>query len=145
MRLFSSLKISLFAGTIALAASPVHAQNYSGPYGPPGYQSGPPEQVEVYGPRFREERTPLNAPPGKVSLSVAVPFDDLDLRTRRGAFELRRRVRDAAWNICGQLGDAYPFYEANGASCLKTAYEDAMVRVKATVNDARIAWRLDRY
>jgi UrcA family protein len=143
MRLFSSLTISLFAGTIALSGPSADAQSYDGPTGAPVYQSGPPEQVEVYGPRFREERTPLNAPLGKVS--VAVPYGDLDLRTRRGAFELRRRVRDAAWNVCGQLAEAYPFYEANNTSCLKTAYENAIVRVKATVGDARIAWRLDQY
>src|SRR5215469_3397677 len=96
----------------------------SGPgYGPPpGYQPGPGDQpsyqngpgypdngnesVEVIAPRiYPDQQQRLNGPLEKISASTAVPYSDLDLRTREGARELRHRVRDAAWNICMQLAN----------------------------------------
>jgi UrcA family protein len=138
-------KTALFAGAfgIALASSAAHAQSY-GP--PPGYQGGqyqgePSENVYVTVPRFRGEQTPLNAPPGKVSLSTAVRYDDIDLRTRQGARKLRLRVRDAARDMCARLYDAYPFQQATGTSCYKTALEDALVHANEAIGDARRDWR----
>ena len=139
----SPLKIALLAAAfgVALASSSAQAQNY-GP--PPGYQGGqgsPDENVYVTAPRFRGEQTPLNAPPGKVSLSTAVRYDDIDLRTRQGAHELRLRVNEAAKDMCARLYDAYPFYQANGTSCYKTAREDALLHANEAIGDARREWR----
>jgi UrcA family protein len=135
------LNVSLFAGAfgLALAASPVSAQEY-GAYGPAAYEA-PPEQVEVYAPRFHTEHTPLNAPVEKVSLSMAVPYDDLDLRTWQGARELHHRVRDAAWQVCSNLREAYPFERAANTSCFKTAYENAIVSADQAIGSTRIAYR----
>ena len=141
----SSLNSALLASAIGLAfaSSSAHAQNY-GP--PPGYQGGqyhgaPNEDAYVTAPRFRAEQTPLNAPPGKVSLSTAIRYDDIDLRTRQGAHELRLRVRDAARDMCARLYDAYPFQQATGTSCYKTALQDALLHANEAIGDARRDWR----
>src|ERR1700690_28635 len=122
-----SLKIATLAAAVALASSSAQAQNYGPPPGYRGGQGSPDENVYVTAPRFRGEQTPLNAPPGKVSLSTAVRYDDIDLRTRQGAHEFRLRVRDAARDMCAQLYDAYPFQQATGTSCYKTALQDALL------------------
>jgi UrcA family protein len=139
----SPLCLALLASTLGFAASSASAQEY-GPSGP-GYQSGPPESVEVIAPRFHADSTRLNAPLEKVSLSVAVPYDDLDLRTRQGAGELRWRIRDQARQICASLADAYPVYKANGTSCYKTAVDNGLVRADEVIGDARIDARRYSY
>jgi UrcA family protein len=95
------------------------------------------EEVQVIAPYYHAESTPLNGPLEKISLSTAVRYDDLDLRTASGARELRWRVRDTARDVCAQLADAYPVYEANGTSCFKTALENAMLRADEAIRDAR--------
>lgn len=124
---------------------PANYQN-NGPYGPPpGYEDAN-ENVEVTAPRIHTDRTQrLNGPLEKISMSTAVPYSDLDLRTREGARELRHRVRDAAWNICMQLADAYPVYQANGTSCYRSAYENGMVRANSAINAVRVAYRQSYY
>ena len=122
------------------AASAANAQGY---YGPPA--SGPTEQLEVIAPRVyrqpNEEWRPLNAPPAEMSLSTVVHFEDLDLRSRAGARELRHRIFAAARNVCGQLDDAYPVYPLTGTHCFRTAYENGIVRAKSAITAARVAWR----
>jgi UrcA family protein len=133
------------AAALALSAAPASAQGY-GPYGDdPGYANGPPEEVEVTAPHFRQETAPLNAPLEKVSLSTRVPYDDLDLATRSGAHELRLRVRDAARGVCEQLAGVYPVYQLNGTSCFKTALENGMVRANAAITTARQQARDEYY
>src|ERR1700692_3026197 len=120
------LKPTLLAGTFGLVlSSPAGAQDY-GPYGEPAYQAGPGESVEVIAPRLRLEQTPLNGTYGRASLSVPVRYDDLDLRTRHGARELRWRVRGAARDVCANLAGIYPVYQLNGTSCYRTALENAL-------------------
>lgn len=125
----------LVAVTTISAAGIARAQGY----GAPGY--GAREELEVIAPRFREEGSRLSGAPEKVSLSTRVRYDDLDLRTWRGAWALRRRVRAAAWNACATLADAYPFYTANGTSCYKSALENALLRADEAIDEARIAYR----
>lgn len=137
----------LFSVACVLSVASAHAQPYGsyGPYGP-AYQSGPPEQVEVIAPRFREApEQKLNGPLERVSLSTAVPYSDLDLATREGARELRRRVRDAAWNTCSQLADAYPVYQLNGTHCYREALDNALVRADAAITSARVDYRQAYY
>src|SRR5580704_1352323 len=104
MRHRSSVKIALLTSALVLvfAAPAANAQDYSS-YGPPAYQSGPPEEVTVIAPRFRAEATRLNGPAESLSLSSPVSYSDLDLLTWQGAHVLRTRVRDAARDVCGQL------------------------------------------
>jgi UrcA family protein len=140
------LSVALLAGALGLvfAAPAANAQDY-GPYGPPGYQNGPPEEVTVIAPRYRAEATRLNGPAESLSLSVPVSYNDLDLLTGQGAHALRTRVRDAARDVCGQLADAFPLHKANGTSCFKTAYENAIVRANAAITDARLNARAEEY
>jgi UrcA family protein len=93
-------------------------------------------EVRVEAPRLHVDRSRLNAPPGRVSASIAVRYDDLDLRSHRDALELRLRVRDAARDVCTHLAEAYPVYEAPGTSCYKTALQDAMVRANEAIDNA---------
>lgn len=144
---------SVLAAASFAAAGGARAQDYGPQYGPPpGYANGPSEQVEVIAPRFREDsQQKLNGPLEKLSLSTAVSYSDLDLRTRDGARELRRRVYEAARDVCAELADAYPVYQLNGTHCFKEAYDNSMVRANAAITSARVAWRLsyeadyDRY
>jgi len=128
----------LAAGALGLmmTVSPAAAQDYDNS-SDDTYQNGPNEQIEVIAPRFREERTPLNGPIGKLSLSQTVHFEDLDLRTREGARELRVRVREAASDVCQTLAEEYPVKQAPGTNCYKTALEDAMRKADAAIRDAR--------
>jgi UrcA family protein len=137
-------QIVLLAGVFgaALAASSAGAQEY-GP--PPGYQSGPPESVIIEAPRFHADSSRLNGPMESASLSNAVSYADLDLRTRYGARQLHRRVWEAAHDMCGQLADAYPVYQLNGTSCVKTAYENGIVRADAAISDVRVSYRQGEY
>ncbi|HEX3809180.1 MAG TPA: UrcA family protein [Rhizomicrobium sp.] len=125
-----SLKLALFAGAMALTAASANAQDY-------GYQNGPTEEVQVIAPQLNSGYTPLNGPLEKASLSVPVRYDDLNLRTRRGARELHLRVQAAAQGVCMQLADVYPVQEAQGTSCYKAALQNASVRANEAIDDAR--------
>jgi len=132
-----SNKLAILAGAIGaiLATSAAHAQDYDRDRATAYTASA--ETVEVYGPRLRVQRAPLNGPVDRISLSRVVRYDDLNLRTARGASELRARVRDAAQDVCGTLAQAYPVAEAPGTSCYKTALQDALLRVDGAIRDAR--------
>lgn len=132
----SLLRTALVAGALGFAAMPALAQD-------DGYSGN--ESVTVTAPRFHVEGNRMRPVPEKVSLSTQVRYDDLDLRSRRGAHSLRLRVRDAAQDVCGQLADAYPFYQLNGTSCYKTALQDGMVRADAAIRDARDRRYYDDY
>jgi UrcA family protein len=131
-----SNKLAILAGAIGaiLATSAAHALDYDRDRAT--YASST-ETIEVIAPRLRVERAPLNGPVNKISLSRHVRYDDLNLRTARGASELRARVRDAAQDVCGTLAQAYPVAEAPGTSCYKTALQDALLRVDGAIRDAR--------
>jgi UrcA family protein len=123
---------ALVAGAFVLAAGAASAQDYG--YGPPPGE----EDITVYAPRLHVEQSkPLDGAPEKLSLSVNVRYDDLDLRSREGAHELRDRVRDSARDVCEQLRDAYPYQKMPGTSCFKDAYENAMVHANEAIQDAR--------
>lgn len=95
-----------------------------------------PEQVYVYGPRLHVERSAYGGIE-KVSLSRAVRYDDLDLRTSPGAHELRLRIRNAAQDICEQLEAAYPFPQELGTSCYRTAVQNALWHADNAIREAR--------
>jgi UrcA family protein len=123
----------LLAGAFGavLAASPAFAQDVS------GYGYGQSDEIVVTAPHFHAETSPLNGPIEKVSLSNAVRYDDLDLRTWQGARTLKWRVRMEARNICRTLADAYPVERAVGTSCYKDAVENGTVRADEAIMAAR--------
>jgi UrcA family protein len=119
--------LALLAGALglALAASSAQAQDSQ-------------EQIQVTAPHYHSSDSQrLNGPLEKISLSAKVRYDDLNLRTRSGARELRLRVRDEAQDVCMQLGENYPVREAPGTSCYKDALDDAMMRADAAIRESR--------
>ena len=123
MRIF---KTALLAGALGLVFGSVaaSAQDYD-------------QDIIVSAPRFEAAPQRLNGPLEKVSLSTRVRYDDLDLRSWRGARELRLRVRDAAQDTCMRLAEAYPVYQQSGTSCYKTALRDGEIRANEAIRDAR--------
>jgi UrcA family protein len=104
------------------------------------YSNGPTESVEVIAPRFHADSAPLNGPIEKVSYSQRVRYDDLNLLTRRGVHEFRARIWDTAQNVCVSLAEAYPVYvSTTEKSCVRRAYEDAMVRAYGVISDKRVS------
>jgi UrcA family protein len=131
-----SCKSTLLAGAIGLLlAAPASAQEGYG-YRDAAYQREP-ESVTVYAPHFRTESSrPLDAP-DKITLSQKIDIDDLDLRTRRGARELRHRVRETAQQVCEQLYSAYPHPELPGTHCYRDTVRTAMIRADHAIQNAR--------
>ncbi len=125
MKFSTASKMALLAGAVglALAAAPASAQDD--------------ESITVTAPHFRDDGARLGGPLEKVSLSGVVRYDDLNLRTRSGARELRMRVRDEAQNVCTRIAEAYPVREAPGTSCYKTALDNGLVRADSAIRDAR--------
>jgi UrcA family protein len=123
------------AAGFALAAVSAAAQD-SG-YGQPQAYPAPNEEVVITAPRAYIERGPLNGPVEKVSLSVPVRFDDLDLRTAWGAHALRSRVRAAAADICSRLNYYYPAAISGDPPCYRQAVFDAMPRAEEAITAAR--------
>lgn len=134
----ASIRLALLAGGFALAASSALAQDY-GPGGP--------ESIIVTAPRphMGSENTPLNGPLEKISMTGAVTYADLDLRSREGARALRQRVRDEASNICGNLEAVYPVRQAPGTSCYRSAVESGLVQADEAISDARHRYYSDYY
>jgi UrcA family protein len=123
---------------LVVSSSGASAQNYGPPTPYPApYVAVPSEQVIVTAPRYRNDHNYLNVPPENVSLSQPVRYDDLDLRSRQGARELRRRVRIVADQVCGRLIDEYPADVNGDAACYRNAVAEARPRVDAAIQTAR--------
>lgn len=123
---------------LVMASSGASAQNYGPNYGAPApYATVPADEVIVTAPRYRHDHNRLNVPIENVSLSQPVRTDDLDLRSRQGAQELRRRVHIAADQVCRQLIDAYPVGVDSDATCYRNAVAEAMPRADAAIQTAR--------
>jgi len=121
---------------LVISSSGASAQGYG--YGSPApYATVPTNEVIVTAPRYRNDHNYLNVPPENVSLSQPVRYDDLDLRSRQGARELRRRVRVVADEVCGRLIDAYPVGVDSDATCYRNAVAEARPRVDAAIQTAR--------
>jgi|KBSMisStandDraft_5_1062788.scaffolds.fasta_scaffold899390_1 UrcA family protein len=133
----SARRLALLASALGvLLIAPGASAQDQGRYIASASASGP-EEVYVYAPRLRVERAPLNGYVQKVSLARAVRYDDLNLRTERGARALRARVHEAALNICEELANVYPVPEMPGTSCYRSAVRDAMWRADSAIDDAR--------
>ena len=137
MRIFASAlaAASAIGLGLAISSSDASAQDYAPPPAP--YATVPAESVIIVAPRYRNDHNYLNVPPENVSLSQVVRYDDLDLRSRSGVRELRRRVRIVADQVCGQLIDEYPVGVDSDATCYRNAVAEARPRVDAAIQTAR--------
>lgn len=130
---------------LAFAGAPAMAQDYGNSYesyDTSTYYSGPPEEVIVTPPRHRPERSEIGAPIEYVSMSRAVPTDDLDLRTGWGVRELKRRIDFTAVSLCSRLDAAYPIDVDNvtwpsDARCYRNAVRDAEYQADRAIRAAR--------
>jgi len=77
------------------------------------------------------DATPGKVPVVRVSLGYTVSTAGLDLSTHAGAQQFERRVSDAAWAACRELGKLYPHSTPDDAQCARAATSDAMVKVRA--------------
>ena len=131
-------RLALASAFGALFAAPAALAQDTDNYNAAAYSPDATEQVIVVAPDITEERSNVFGHLDKVSMSLRVPFDDLDLTTRDGARDLRDRVRDAARDVCAKLADEYPFKQQPGATkCYEGALKTAMVRADAAIRDAR--------
>jgi UrcA family protein len=67
------------------------------------------------------ERSRLGIVSAEVSMSVRVPYGDLDMRSADGAAELDRRIKVAADYVCDQLERRYPQGSPETFYCAKEA------------------------
>ena len=69
-----------------------------------------------------------------ITVSQAVPYGDLDLRTGEGMTKLQGRVKQAAAGVCRELDRRYPKPAYTGETvhndCVSTATRQAMARVE---------------
>jgi UrcA family protein len=134
------LKLILLAGAFGtLAAGAASAQEY-GRYNDNGYAYGQgPEEVIVQAPRwYQPKRTSIGAPIRDVSLSEAVRFDDLDLRSDRDVRRLEARIREHAGVLCRRLDVQYPVtVSASSRNCFQDAMADANDQVEAAIAQQR--------
>jgi UrcA family protein len=133
MRNISALcTMLLTAGALAFAAAPASAQG--------GYTdtvNGPNENVEINGPHVGQSHGKLGEPLMLTSISQQVYFDDLNLRTGRGAHILKQRVRLTARMLCRELDERYPVTADDSPPCYSAALEDSMYQANRAIAEAR--------
>ena len=145
MKIYTAACVVVGTLGLAFAVLPAKAQNYA--YGPDyqGATAGGANEVVVISPHFHALTSPLNTPPENVSLSQPVSYADLDLRTWRGARELRTRVRVAAAQICDGLRQIYPYTLNPHEPCFRSVLSGAIPKADEAIADARIAARRSGY
>jgi UrcA family protein len=65
----------------------------------------------------------------EITMSVRVPFRDLDLKTPQGSAELDARVRKAATYVCTRLSSMYPDGFPDDLGCEKNAVSGAAPQI----------------
>lgn len=96
------------------------------------------EVVTVTAPHPQQHRrSTIGAPIVNVALSREVRFDDLDLRTYRGAHVLRERVRRTAVALCRDIDDRYLVTQDDDRSCVRDAEYEAMDQAEEAIADAQ--------
>lgn len=78
----------------------------------------------------------------RIQLSAQVKASDLNLAHRNDVAKLRRRVKDAAEQVCAQIGQSYSAVvdannHADDAACIDGAVDKAMAHVKVAALMAR--------
>ena len=84
--------------------------------------------VEVSVPKVIE-RTRYGVTTTEISMSVHVPYGDLDMRTPGGVKALDKRVAEAATYLCVQLERIYPDGSPERSDCARRAIGDAQPQV----------------
>jgi UrcA family protein len=132
------IRSALIASTLGLmlVGTSALAQSYEGP--------GQGEDIIVQGPLLHIERPSWPGQvPSKISMSIPVRYDDLDLRSQRDARELRGRVREAAADVCDRLKDFYPDTADTATDCYREASRVAIEHADRAIDRARYTERYD--
>lgn len=77
------------------------------------------------------ERTRYGVVSSDVSMSVRVPYGDLDLTSPAGVTELNKRVAEAGNYVCHQLERMYPVGSPDEFYCVKEAISGAQPQIVA--------------
>ncbi len=111
-------------------------------YGPDGAR----EHVQIVVPRARPPIIIRREPTGRtsydgiplenVSMSQGVPYGDLDLSTRSGAYAFKERIRYTARLLCKRMDFAYPLKTSDSPPCYRSAVADAMGQADQVIGDA---------
>ncbi|HEY1836331.1 MAG TPA: UrcA family protein [Rhizomicrobium sp.] len=127
----------LIASTVGLllAGTSAFAQGYDGP------NYGDTENVIVTAPRIHVQRPAPGMVATRISMSIPVRYDDLNLRSWRGARQLRVRVRETAFDVCGRLKAEYPGTLDDADTCFREAARVAMLHADRAIARARSAHR----
>jgi UrcA family protein len=105
----------------------------------------PVEEVTVFAPfivtRTVERGRPRSIPVSTINMSRGINFHDLDLTNDTDVATLETRVRQAADDICRELGRRFPrgrFAISNhDRNCAKNASDSALIEVREVVAAAR--------
>jgi UrcA family protein len=145
MRVFAAMFVA--AGTLGMtfAVLPAKAQDFAGSSDYQGVNAGGANEVVIVTPHFHAQTSPLNTPPEGISISRPVSYADLDLRTGRGAHQLRVRVRSMAARICDDLRSAYPAAIEPHEPCIRSVLNDSMPKAEAAITDVRMSARRGEY
>jgi UrcA family protein len=63
--------------------------------------------------------------------SVKISFAELDISKPAGAQALYKRIRKAAFVVCGAYDSPMPWYYTAKTECFKTAVDDAVAKVNS--------------
>ena len=118
MSLYSSKRVSLLAGLAAaglLIGGAALAQN-----APLPKADSTVDGVTITAPRVVEKNRD-GVTGSEITMSVRVPYGDLNLHTPQGAAELDTRVSKAATYVCTRLSSMYPQGYPDDIGCEKQA------------------------
>lgn len=68
---------------------------------------------------------------GTDTRSVKVSYSELDITKPAGAQALYKRIRKAAFAVCGAYDSPMPWYYTARSQCFKTAVDDAVGKVNS--------------
>jgi UrcA family protein len=132
--------IFLLAGTTSITVAQAPAQSSD----TTAQVIEPVEEVTVFAPFVvtrTVERRPKSIPVSTITMSRGVNFHDLDLSSEKDVATLETRVRQAADDICRELGRRFPtgrFARSNqNRDCVKNASDSALTEVREVVAAAR--------
>ncbi|HEY1751349.1 MAG TPA: UrcA family protein [Caulobacteraceae bacterium] len=96
--------------------------------------------VAVYGPHRYVRQPTTGAQVRLDSVSQVVSLTDVDLSTRDGALEAKRRIDHAARDVCQQVQDIYPHDGDTERGCYTEAVRDALAQTEAAAGYPIVAW-----
>lgn len=132
MIVMSTPTFSKLRGGLALALT-VGAGMFIGT--PSAFAQSEPGTITVIAPRTINTvgRSAIGAPIQDISMSRAVSYTDLDLRTPAGQGELANRITVAARDACDQLDREYPNGTPDRATCVQKARASAQGQIDRAI------------